>query len=358
MKKLLFFLIAMSFLMSSSIYAQKVKQWVSTDREKAWQMKSGITTRSVDAYKSITINRQQTGQTIKGFGACFNELGWVSLSELSEKEREAIFQELFSENGMNLTINRMPVGANDFSTDYYSYDDVDGDFEMENFSIAHDENTLIPFIKSALAVNPEMYLWASPWCPPAWMKINKHYACSTNWSWTKGGADNKLPADLACVVEGMDVFTQVPRYLSAYAKYFGLFIDAYKQKGIKLAWSCRKTNPIQPDQLHTVSWSRNGEKRGGCISGYHRTRRPQLDRGNPQSRESREVYQGLWFPVGWEGCTAHYTQESSTIAHVPDRAGMWRWQERLEGCHAFMGFDEALFQQWCHRIRLLEHLPV
>ena len=54
----------MSFLMSSSLHAQKVKQWVSTDREKAWQMKSGITTRSVDAYKSITINRQQTGQTI------------------------------------------------------------------------------------------------------------------------------------------------------------------------------------------------------------------------------------------------------------------------------------------------------
>ena len=258
MKKLLFFLIAMSFLMSSSIYAQKVKQWVSTDREKAWQMKSGITTRSVDAYKSITINRQQTGQTIKGFGACFNELGWVSLSELSEKEREAIFQELFSENGMNLTINRMPVGANDFSTDYYSYDDVDGDFEMENFSIAHDENTLIPFIKSALAVNPEMYLWASPWCPPAWMKINKHYACSTNWSWTKGGADNKLPADLACVVEGMDVFTQVPRYLSAYAKYFGLFIDAYKQKGIKISMVMPQNEPNSAQPYPACLWSPKG----------------------------------------------------------------------------------------------------
>ena len=258
MKKLLFFLIAMSFLMSSSIYAQKVKQWVSTDREKAWQMKSGITTRSVDAYKSITINRQQTGQTIKGFGACFNELGWVSLSELSEKEREAIFQELFSENGMNLTINRMPVGANDFSTDYYSYDDVDGDFEMENFSIAHDENTLIPFIKSALAVNPEMYLWASPWCPPAWMKINKHYACSTNWSWTKGGADNKLPADLACVVEGMDVFTQVPRYLSAYAKYFGLFIDAYKQKGIKINMVMPQNEPNSAQPYPVCLWSPKG----------------------------------------------------------------------------------------------------
>lgn len=35
--------------------------------------------------------------------------------------------------GLNLTINRMPVAANDFSRDYYSYDEVAGDFELARF---------------------------------------------------------------------------------------------------------------------------------------------------------------------------------------------------------------------------------
>ncbi len=50
---------------------------------------------------------------------------------------------------------------------------------MKNFSIANDIKTLIPFIKSAKEVNPNLKIWASPWCPPSWMKTNKHYASSS-----------------------------------------------------------------------------------------------------------------------------------------------------------------------------------
>ena len=68
-------------------------------------------------------------QTIEGFGACFNELGWTSLSLLSQQDRDSIFRELYAPGvGANFTMNRMPLGSNDFSLDYYSYDDVDGDF--------------------------------------------------------------------------------------------------------------------------------------------------------------------------------------------------------------------------------------
>ena len=55
------------------------------------------------------------------------------------------------------------VGANDFSLDWYSYDEVDRDFGMEQFSVAHDEQWLIPLIKEALRRNPEMTVWASLW---------------------------------------------------------------------------------------------------------------------------------------------------------------------------------------------------
>ena len=59
----------------------------------------------------------------------------------------------------------MPVGANDFSRDWYSYDEVPGDFALEHFSIANDLETLVPFIKSALGYQPKLKLWASPWSP-------------------------------------------------------------------------------------------------------------------------------------------------------------------------------------------------
>jgi glucosylceramidase len=37
---------------------------------------------------------------------------------------------------------------------------------MANFSIDRDKTKLIPFIKAALQVKPDIHLWASPgWCP-------------------------------------------------------------------------------------------------------------------------------------------------------------------------------------------------
>ena len=37
---------------------------------------------------------------------------------------------------------------------------------MTNFSIARDQQKLIPFIKAALKVKPDIHLWASPWVVP------------------------------------------------------------------------------------------------------------------------------------------------------------------------------------------------
>ena len=45
--------------------------------------------------------------------------------------------------------------------DWYSYDEVDGDYALEHFSIEHDEATLVPYIRAALAHRPDLRLWAS-----------------------------------------------------------------------------------------------------------------------------------------------------------------------------------------------------
>ena len=80
-----------------------------------------------------------TAQPMQGFGGCFNERGWTSLMALSEQDRESVMHELFDPAaGARFTYCRMPIGANDYATEAYSYDETDGDFELKHFSIEHD----------------------------------------------------------------------------------------------------------------------------------------------------------------------------------------------------------------------------
>lgn len=206
-------------------------EWVSTTESNKWEGGEmlGVMPAALAGEIDVEVFTDQHLQEIKGFGACFNELGWTSLSLLSEKDRGNIMDELFTPGeGANFTICRMPVGANDFSVNWYSYNETAGDFEMKDFSIANDENTLIPFINDAKKYNSDLKIWASPWCPPTWMKYNHHYACRPD------ARVNDLKGDETLDLEGTNMFIQDDKYLTAYALYFGKFIDAYADKGINI----------------------------------------------------------------------------------------------------------------------------
>lgn len=203
----------------------------------------------------IQIGAESTNRAIEGFGACFNELGWTSLQALGESDRKTIFEELFSPGkGANLKICRMPIGANDFSRKWYSYDETADDFAMDHFSIANDLETLVPYIQAAKQFNPELDLWASPWSPPSWMKTNKHYA---EVQQGPGLPANGLRLDQVGK-EGTDLFIQENRYFAAYAKYFGKFIDAYRQLGIeiRMVMPQNEFNSAQP--FPSCTWTPEG----------------------------------------------------------------------------------------------------
>lgn len=211
-------------------------EWVTTTENVAWAEQPALISASADTIPDIdvTIDTDKRLQTIDGFGACFNELGWLSLSKLEPGVREDIMEELFFPGvGANFTLCRMPVGANDFSRDWYSYNEVDGDYTMESFTIANDQQTLIPFIKNAQKYQSALRIWASPWCPPSWMKHNKHYASAYTGDNYNEKYRNGLPADKVGV-EGTDMFIQDSLHLQAYALYFSKFIEAYKKQGIDI----------------------------------------------------------------------------------------------------------------------------
>ena len=225
-------------------------EWVASTETACWQTEEPLPVAEASVEPLVTIKTTDVQQQIEGFGACFNELGWMSLNKLEPADRERVLEELFYPNfGANFTIARMPVGANDFSRDWYSYDEQAGDFAMKSFTIANDKQTLIPFIQNALKYNADLKLWASPWSPPSWMKHNQHYASRSTLKMARELAktlqagestymtkvvDNGLPEDREGA-EGTDMFICEPEYFSAYALYFSKFIDAYRKEGINIS---------------------------------------------------------------------------------------------------------------------------
>lgn len=225
-------------------------EWVASTETACWQTEEPLPVAEASVEPLVSIKTTDVQQQIEGFGACFNELGWMSLNKLEPADRESVLEELFYPDfGANFTIARMPVGANDFSRDWYSYDEQAGDFAMESFTIANDKQTLIPFIHSALKYNADLKLWASPWSPPSWMKHNQHYASRSTQKMARELAktlqagestymtkvvDNGLPEDREGA-EGTDMFICEPEYFSAYALYFSKFIDAYRKEGINIS---------------------------------------------------------------------------------------------------------------------------
>ena len=127
--------------------------FVTTTETSAWQ--GGKVFKPTFSWDMLNLNvdvaaPDQSIRPIEGFGSCFNELGWSSLQALGEQDRESVLRELFDPTaGARFTYCRMPIGANDFATEAYSYDETDGDFELKHFSIDHDRQTLIPFIHAA-----------------------------------------------------------------------------------------------------------------------------------------------------------------------------------------------------------------
>ena len=117
--------------------------------------------------------------------------------------------QLFSPSaGIGISFLRQPMGASDFSaSSNYSYDDMPAgqtDPNLTNFSVTHDAAYIIPLVKQALSINPNIKVVALPWSPPAWMK-------STGTM--NGGNMNTA-------------------YFPSLAQYFVDFVQAYQQQGI------------------------------------------------------------------------------------------------------------------------------
>ena len=189
----------------------------------------------------LLVNSRRREQVIDGWGGCFNERGWKALEALPAADRDQVMQSLFSaQTGLKLNLCRTPIGASDYAISLYSLDETPGDYAMQHFRIDRDKERLIPYIKAALAIRPDLSLWAVPWSPPSWMKDNN--------SLVSGHINDD------------------DKTLDALALYFSRYLQAYKAAGISIGMVMPQNEPTAASNYSSCLWT--GEQMAKFV-GFH-----------------------------------------------------------------------------------------
>jgi len=178
-----------------------------------------------DGDESVMIETSKRFQKIHGFGAAMTDASAQVISSLPAKKRHALMVELFGRKngGLGLSFTRLTVGASDFSTHDYSYDDTPGnvaDPGLRYFSIDAAKEYVLPRMREALAINPDLKVMISPWSAPAWMKTTKR------------------------LIKG----SLVPQFYPAFADYLAKTVQAFGAEGVPVSMLTIQNEPnFEPD---------------------------------------------------------------------------------------------------------------
>ncbi len=254
--------------MTYSMQAQTL-EWVSSSDNDYWYTSKIKLEKSAKRDPILEVKGDEKIIEFQAWGGTFNEKGWDALNLLPRKEQEVILSKLFSPDGdLRYSIGRFSMNANDYARDWYSCDEVPGDFGLKYFNIDRDKTTLIPFIKAAQVYNPEMTFWISPWSPPSWMKINQYYSVVSNAEINTlnpkldhlllEGTDNPTQGVFPARLTVNDYFIQDPRYLQAYADYFCKFIEAYAEQGIPVTMAMFQNEAWSYTPYPGCAWTAEG----------------------------------------------------------------------------------------------------
>lgn len=175
----------------------------------------------------ITVDDGQRFQEIDGFGASLTDsAAWLFAKKLGPAQADAAFRMLFSrKDGIAVSFLRQPIGSSDLAVTFYSYDDLckqtdsacttpvgASDPDLAHFSLAHDQEYILPLLKEALILNPSIKVMLTPWSPPGWMK--------TSGSMLGSNPETKEPSRLR------------PEFYPAFAKYLVKTVEGYQAAGV------------------------------------------------------------------------------------------------------------------------------
>ncbi|MEG0620426.1 MAG: glycoside hydrolase family 30 beta sandwich domain-containing protein [Raoultibacter sp.] len=112
-------------------------------------------------------------QRVSGFGAALTEAAAYTLSQLPWAVQNRVLNLSFGAAGNAYNLARIPVQSCDFAQGNYAYVSQKSATDLQDFSLAHDEEHLFPLFRAVQSVQPAVEFFASPWSPPAFMKTNR-----------------------------------------------------------------------------------------------------------------------------------------------------------------------------------------
>ncbi len=201
---------------------------IYTDENQAFHKRELFASQYMPSVVTASIEKKTAVTDFWGFGVAITGSSCYLLNQMKKDECTALLKRIYSKEGLELSVGRLTIGASDYSAELYSYDDVPGDTALEHFSIARDETYIIPMIKKILKINPDLYLYASPWSPPGWMK-------------TEGSMCGGFMRE---------------EFVECYAEYIVKYIKAYANHGIKISALTPQNEPYtdQDGRMPACIW--------------------------------------------------------------------------------------------------------
>jgi len=183
------------------------------------------------ANQTITVNENTTYQPFEGAGASFTDTAAFDIrgsGALSAATQNDVMTKLFSPTaGIGVSALRNVIGSSDLAQNNFSYDTTCCD--VNDFSLARDADVMA-LTKQAVGLNPSMFVMASPWTAPTWMKDNNAYS------------QGYLQA----------------QYYKTYAQYFVKYIQGYQAQGVPIRYVTSQNEPGCCPGYPSMQWSASG----------------------------------------------------------------------------------------------------
>ena len=176
----------------------------------------GFTIHPYPAVEALDVDAAVEKHWFLALGASLTDASAWVLANMPAEKRQKLLRELFTPEGCNLGAIRLNIGASDYSTGLYCYDDTPGDVEMKDFSLARDDEFLVPMAKAVKAIRPDVFFFAAPWSPPGWMKT----------SGLMIGGNFK------------------DEFMPALAAYFVKYVQGYGERGIQIGAVTTQNEPL------------------------------------------------------------------------------------------------------------------
>lgn len=238
MKRLILFL---ALTVSLAAHGQQtVRQWITApDGTSLYAPAPEISFSDTRADRTVPIivDERQTYQEMLGFGFSLTGGSAELLMKMSPARRSQLLSELFGKEPgqLGMSVVRLTVGASDMNSFVFSYDDMpegEADWDLKHFSLSQDLKDVVPVMQEILALNGSVWVMASPWSAPAWMK------------------------------EAYDVRGPKLRRdcYDVYARYLARYVTEMGRRGVRIDALTIQNEPLNSRNTPSMPWSPEDQK--------------------------------------------------------------------------------------------------